>query len=72
MKTLKFQTNINCNGCIAKVTPSLNKIEGIEKWEVNISEPQKTLTVETNNLSEDEIIEIVKEAGYNAKKILDN
>jgi hypothetical protein len=25
MKTLKFKTNINCGGCLAKVTPFLNE-----------------------------------------------
>lgn len=71
MKTLKFKTNINCNGCIATITPSLNKIDGITKWEVDITNPQKILTVDTSNLSEDEIITIVKNAGYNAEKLLE-
>lgn len=71
MKTLKFKTNINCNGCIATIIPSLNKIESITKWEVDITNPQKILTVDTSNLSEDEIISIVKNAGYNAEKLLE-
>ncbi len=29
METLKFKTNINCGGCVAKVTPELNATEGI-------------------------------------------
>ena len=69
MKTLKFKTNINCNGCIATVTPSLNQVKGIEKWNVDISNPQKILTVETSDLSEDEIISVVNKAGYNAAKL---
>jgi len=56
MKILKFKTNINCNGCIAKVTPFLNKAHDILKWDVDIANSQKTLTVETNNLREEEII----------------
>lgn len=71
MKTLKFKTNINCNGCIATIIPSLNKIESITKWEVDITNPQKILTVDTSNLSEDEIISIVKNAGYNAEKLVE-
>lgn len=69
MKTLKFKTNINCNGCIAKVTTSLNQIEGIIKWDVDIVNPQKILTVETSNLNEDEIINTLKNVGYNAEKM---
>jgi copper chaperone len=69
MNTLKFKTNINCNGCIANVTPFLNQKEGLIKWEVNIANPDKILTVETDNLTEDEIILQLKNAGYKAEKI---
>jgi len=66
---LKFKTNINCGGCIAKVTPSLNQTEGIEKWEVDITNPQKILTVETSTLKVDDIIQVLKKVGYNAEKL---
>jgi copper chaperone len=69
MKTLKFKTNINCNGCIANVTPSLNQVKGILTWDVDISNPLKILSVETENINEDEIITMVKNAGYKAEKI---
>ena len=58
MKTLKFKTNINCGGCVAKVTPHFNDEEGIKKWSVDTTSPQKTLTVETDSLSENEVIQI--------------
>ena len=69
MKTLKFKTNIKCSGCIAKVTPHLNEAEGIEKWEVDIYNPSKPLTVETSDLSEEEIKAIVEKAGFNAEPL---
>ncbi|MEI6142003.1 MAG: heavy-metal-associated domain-containing protein [Mariniphaga sp.] len=69
MNTFKFKTNINCGGCIAKVTPSLNNAKGISKWDVDTTNPQKVLTVETSELSENEIISILKTAGYNATKL---
>ena len=69
METLKFKTNINCGGCIATVTPFLDKAEGIEKWEVDIANPQKILTVETSKLNSEEVIKIVNEAGYKAEKV---
>lgn len=67
MEKLKFKTNINCNGCIANVTPSLNQVQGILKWEVDITNPQKILTVETD-LPGEEIVRIVNKAGYKAEK----
>ena len=46
METLKFKTNIKCSGCIATVTPFLNKTVGAENWQVDIQAPEKTLTVQ--------------------------
>jgi hypothetical protein len=35
MEKLHFKTNINCGGCVAKVTPKLNETEGICHWSVD-------------------------------------
>lgn len=67
METLKFKTNVNCGGCIANVTPHLNQIKGIGKWNVDTSNPLKVLTVETSEIVPEEIIEKLKEAGYKAE-----
>ena len=67
METLKFKTTINCGGCVATVTPHLNQIKEIEKWSVDIANPQKILTVETSGLRPEVIIEKLKEAGYKAE-----
>lgn len=69
MRTLKFKTNIKCSGCVAKVTPHLDEAKGIEKWEVDIYNPSKPLTVETGNLSEEEVKAIVEKAGFNAEAL---
>jgi copper chaperone len=61
---MKFKTNINCSGCIAKVTPFLNTTEGIEKWEVDTNIPEKILTVEARNLTHEQIIAAVQRAGF--------
>jgi copper chaperone len=68
MRTLTFKTNINCSGCVSKVTPVLNQIHGINKWSVDTANPQKILTVETEHLHEDDIIRALKNIGYNAEK----
>jgi copper chaperone len=64
MITLRFKTNINCGGCIAKVTPFLNAEKSILKWEVDTKHPDKILTVEGENLKQENIISKVREAGY--------
>lgn len=69
MKTLRFKTNIKCMGCVAQVTPHLNEKEAIDFWDVNVNTPEKILTVSTENLSADEIIETVSKAGFKAESI---
>jgi copper chaperone len=71
MNTLKFTTNIKCGGCIAKVAPYLNNTKGISKWEVDTTNPQKVLSVETSELLETEIVSIIKNAGFSATKLVD-
>ncbi|MFD2146083.1 heavy-metal-associated domain-containing protein [Mucilaginibacter antarcticus] len=70
METLKFKTNIKCGGCIAAVTPTLNTLDGVAKWDVDTANPDKILTVELNEgLTASEVISALKSKGYNAEKI---
>ena len=69
MKTLKFKTNINCGGCIAKVTPSLNETIGESNWQVDTQNPNKVLTVSGTQVSKDEVIKAVKKAGFKAEEV---
>jgi len=64
MKTLKFKTNINCSACVAKVTPVLNKETSVEKWEVDITIPEKILTVEGEQIDEKKITDSLQKIGY--------
>ena len=69
METLQFKSNINCGGCVAKVTPHLNKETDIKNWEVDTTNPQKILTVETDGLSAKEIIKVVSKAGFKIEEL---
>lgn len=64
-----FKTNINCGGCIAKVQPVLDEIKGIDSWEVDTQNPDKILTVKSEELSEAQIQEVVIGAGFSAEPI---
>ncbi|NDW18933.1 copper chaperone [Dysgonomonas sp. 216] len=68
-ETYKFKTTINCGGCVARVTPALNKIEGIDSWNVDTSNPDKILTVEANGATEQQIISSVQALGFDIEKI---
>ena len=69
MNTLKFKTNINCGGCLSKVTPFLNEEKEIEKWDVNLKSENRVLTVETSKLNAEEVKKTVQKAGFNAEVI---
>lgn len=69
METLQFKTNINCGGCVAKVTPYLNKETDIKHWKVDTTNPQKVLTVETVDLNAKNVIAILNRAGFKAEEI---
>lgn len=64
----QFKTNINCGGCIEKVTPFLDRKE-IASWEVDTQNPKKILTVDSKTLGKEEIMNIVKEAGFNIEEV---
>ncbi len=66
MKTLKFASTINCNGCLSKVSPLLEANTGIESWHVDLKSEERILTVETEHLSPTEIQQIVAKAGFKA------
>jgi copper chaperone len=68
METLKFKTNIKCGGCIAAVTPALENLNGVEKWDVDTANPDKILTVETDSgLKAEQVVSALKTKGYSAE-----
>jgi copper chaperone len=70
MKQYQFKTNINCSGCVAKVTPVLDQQEEIKKWNVDTNNPDKVLTVTTEHLGEEEVKDIVQKAGFKAESLV--
>lgn len=68
MKKYQFKTNINCSGCVAKITPQLTVPE-ISKWSVDTDNPSKVLIVETESLQKEDVQKIVEKAGFKAEEI---
>lgn len=63
-QTFQFKTNINCSGCVATVTPVLNDTDGISHWEVDTTSKDKVLTVASEGITGQEVIEAVQKAGF--------
>lgn len=69
MSTLKFKSNINCTGCLSKVTPILNEEKDIQTWEVDLEHDDRILTVKTDKLQADDVEKAVSKAGFQAELI---
>ena len=64
MNKYTFTTNIQCSNCLSKVSPKLNEQVGIQTWQVDLQDPNRTLTVETENLESEDIRKAVLKAGF--------
>lgn len=69
MNTLKFKTNIKCGNCVATVTPHLNAVSGINEWSVDLKDPNRTLTVQTDEANAGVVKKAVETAGYKAEAV---
>ncbi len=72
MNTLQFKTNINCGNCIKSVTPFLNALETVDRWQVNTEVSDKILSVETDESETEvtqQVMQSVQEAGFRIESI---
>jgi len=63
-----FKTNAKCGGCVAKIAEQLDRIVPSEAWSIDLTSPDKLLTVETD-LSDEAIVRAVTEAGFRAEPV---
>lgn len=69
-ETFHFKTNIKCSGCVAAVEPFLNAAEGIFHWDVDTNSVDKVLSVHSEGITKQEVIDTVKRAGYNIESLV--
>lgn len=63
METRKYKTSAKCQGCVAKIAPFLNNIMSQDQWTIDLSGPDKILTV-NSDCPEKEILEALQKAGF--------
>lgn len=68
-KELQFKTNINCGGCIASVKPHLDNKSGIAEWNVDIADKDKILTVKSEGITQEQVMEVVQKAGFKIEPV---
>lgn len=67
MNKLRFKTNVQCGGCLSKVTPLLNEALGVNEWEIDVNDPQKPLTVSAAGATPEKVSGILAKAGFSAE-----
>ncbi len=68
MEMMKFKTNMRCNGCLTRVGEILKSDSRIRSWDVEHDQWGK-LNITAENISEEEVIELIRKAGYSACRI---
>ncbi|MBP7269155.1 MAG: hypothetical protein KBA16_06195 [Bacteroidia bacterium] len=66
---LTFKTDINCAGCVAKVSPVLDQAPGICHWTIDTTSPDRRLVVHSEGITEAEVVRRVLDAGFNIEPI---
>jgi len=66
----QFKTNINCSGCVASVKPHLDNAVGICEWNVDTTNKDKILTVKSEGITKEQVIETVQKAGFKIEPII--
>ena len=61
--TKQFKTNLRCGSCVATIKPYLDRVPGVDTWDIDIASPNKTLTV-SGNAQAGVVEAAVGQAGY--------
>jgi len=68
-KNLRFKTNLNCSNCVSKVQADLDNTQGIGGWNVDTAGSDKVLTIQSEGITNDEVIALIKSKGFKAELI---
>jgi copper chaperone len=69
MEILRFKTSLKCGGCVKAITPGLESLSQIEKWSVDLENPDKVLEIEASEDISDQVLDSVKKAGYEISQL---
>jgi copper chaperone len=71
MEILVFKTDVRSKKRVNEITPHLQKMKGIIKWNVDLQDVDKVLRIECASISPDAIEKILQQAGYYCKELTD-
>ena len=64
MEVLVFKTNLRFKKHISAVTPHINNLNGITRWNVDLYDKDKILRIESYDLSPRKVEATLQQAGY--------
>ncbi|MEX2462355.1 MAG: heavy metal translocating P-type ATPase [Paenibacillaceae bacterium] len=69
MIDLKLQiTGMTCAACSARIEKVLRRVDGIETVDINLAMGSAAISIDTNKVSDNAIIQRIKQLGYGANK----
>ncbi|KAA2245427.1 hypothetical protein F0L74_05555 [Chitinophaga agrisoli] len=68
---LVFKTDIRFSNDVTKVAPALNSQPAIRRWNIDRSDIDKVLRIESDSLQVQDIIGLVQQAGYHCEELPD-
>lgn len=72
MELLIFETDIKSKKKVKSLKPLLNQHRDIIHWSIDLEDIDKVLRIEaTSNLLEEEVIDLIKDNGFNIKALSD-
>jgi copper chaperone len=63
---MQFKTNLRCGACVQTVEPFMDRIDGVERWDVNLNDPDRILSVYGTTAPE-LVKAALSQAGYSAE-----
>lgn len=69
MGTMIFKTNAKCEGCLAKIEEILQGKINREEWNLDLSDFNRPLTVTSDKLVADDVVELISKAGFKIEQM---
>lgn len=74
MKTIRFKSNLKCQGCIKAIKPGMDNLDELKSWRVFLDVNDKIVEVETDADTDkvaEKVQDVASKAGYNLEKLED-
>lgn len=69
MEKIILKTDLSCKHCAMKVEPVLKAEKGVVEYTIDLENPQRLVTIQSDGANIDSIIAGFKKAGYLAEKV---